>query len=698
MVAIWALIVGVGTVVSDEYLDAKGALKDVENVSTYLTSNLDVPPGNILILRNEEATRAQIIDKFQKHLIDNPAINRGDALLFYFSGHGSRLPAPDGWPVAESEDDDGQRKYLVEVIVPHDEGAKGSNGKDICSIPDYTIASLLAKAAKHGDNITVVLDCCHSGHGCRDGHSAEEELGEEEDANERLWVRGVSPEKLAPLCLDVDAGILGLSDSQVSENRSETLPRGGFTTNRAKSYVLVAACRQDEQALGGGKGGLLTTNWLHVLRNSAHPRSYSQVMKDVSDRVEKQVREYSFRFPDGGPYSQHPQCEGLSRDRIVFQDSITAPKGLFSIYPEDNDKYRISAGNLHGVKIHTSFEIFRIYPSAKDNTVVGKAVVTRVDAVFCEAELENGITIDHSQYHLARIIGQVQPLKYFIALPESITLDVRRIHDKIKEGANTLSPSIAYPSEDSADADIVLEIDSVDGGGITLKRQDPILHSLKTNPPRLDREDVDLLDFNNLLNSIARFNTFILQTSPAHPFDDQLEIKLHLLKPASTTPGDIEKPEGREIKEEVSLINNEFEIQESGFDYAFTIENRSTTDLFVYFVYFDPGTYGISVWYSPATPETPTLLAGKTLQIGGSAEHASPFEFFIRPGDKIDTSFLRLFVVDSAAEISFMEQNDLIGRGEYHERYSRQRYNNTDPVATWNGKWDCITRQLTVRK
>ncbi|KAJ3487533.1 hypothetical protein NLI96_g3477 [Meripilus lineatus] len=694
MATIWALIVGVGTVVSTEYPDVPGAAVDADNVFRYIHDDRQVPTENIVTLKNEEATRGQIIRKFQEHLIDNPAINKGDALLFYFSGHGSRLPAPQGWSVVESADD----QQLVEAIVPHNEGAMGSDGKEIPSIPDYTIASLLTKAAKHGDNITVVLDCCHSGHGCRDGRFPERESGEETDDDERLWVRGVPPEKLAPLRLDVDAEVLGLSDSQASGSRSETLPRGGFTTHRAKSYVLVAACRQNEQALGGRKGGLLTTNWLHVLRSSAHLRSYSQVMKDVSERVENMIQKFSAKYPDAGPFSQHPQCEGLSQDRIVFKDSIPAHKGLFSISLEDNKKCRIFAGDLHGIQIHTSFEICQIYPNAKDNKVVGTAIAIRVDAVSCLAELEGELSTDDGQYYLAQIIGQVQPLKYFIALPDSITPDVRRTHDKIREGVDTLSRSVAFPSEDPADADLVLEVGSVHGGGITLKRQDPILRSLKTNLPRLDREDVDLLDFGNLLNAVARFNTFVSQTSPAHPFDGRLEIKLHILKPART-PGDFEKPECREIQEEVPLTtNDEFEIRESDSDYAFTIHNSSTTDLFVYLVYFDPGTYGISVWYSPATPETPTLLAGKTLQIGGSAEHASPFEFFIRPGDKIDTSFLRLFVVDSPAEISFMEQNDLIGRGEYHERFSRQRFNNTDPVATWDGKWDCLTRRLTVRK
>ncbi|KAJ7016293.1 hypothetical protein C8F04DRAFT_1163119 [Mycena alexandri] len=139
---------------------------------------------------------------FHSHLIENTNINPGDAIIFYFAGHGSRVTAPTGW---ESNDD------LIETICPHDQRISVNEVvQGVPGIPDVTIAALLRELARcKGNNITVILDCCHSG-----------------DIDKDIWTR----------------------DS--SNFDSTTKRRGGFGGVDCQ-YVLLAACGDLQTAFDG---------------------------------------------------------------------------------------------------------------------------------------------------------------------------------------------------------------------------------------------------------------------------------------------------------------------------------------------------------------------------------------------------------------------------------------------------------------
>ncbi|KAJ7138033.1 hypothetical protein C8R44DRAFT_607727, partial [Mycena epipterygia] len=84
-----------------------------------------------------------------------------NTLIFYYARHGSRVEAPDSW----SPDD------KIETLVPQDERTKGLDGQVVHGIPDRTLNVLLSRlAAKKGNNITVIFDCCHSGGATRDAN------------------------------------------------------------------------------------------------------------------------------------------------------------------------------------------------------------------------------------------------------------------------------------------------------------------------------------------------------------------------------------------------------------------------------------------------------------------------------------------------------------------------------------------------
>lgn len=103
----------------------------------------------MVVLLDEFATRDNIISTFRTHLTRNDNIRcKGDALIFFFAGHGSRTEAPPDWPVVGG---------LIETICPYDDGKQVSENEYVHGIPDLAIIALVRElAAQKGDNIVRV--------------------------------------------------------------------------------------------------------------------------------------------------------------------------------------------------------------------------------------------------------------------------------------------------------------------------------------------------------------------------------------------------------------------------------------------------------------------------------------------------------------------------------------------------------------
>lgn len=146
---LFALVIAIDNYVNEDIPDLSGCTNDAKDFTTFLTDNLCVPAQRICRLSNEGATREAILGNFRTHFINNADIQKGDAIVFFYAGHGSRVEADPAWFA------DGN---MVETIVPHDEGSKDSDGNVIYGIPDRTFDGLMRELAfKKGDNIASLL-------------------------------------------------------------------------------------------------------------------------------------------------------------------------------------------------------------------------------------------------------------------------------------------------------------------------------------------------------------------------------------------------------------------------------------------------------------------------------------------------------------------------------------------------------------
>ncbi|CAL1711857.1 unnamed protein product [Somion occarium] len=662
---VFALLVGITQMKDGETWDSvEGAGKDLENMNNYLEQELHVPPKHICILRGSDATRDGIIDVFRSHLIDNESIRKGDAIIFYYSGHGDTTQAPEGWNIIADD-------QLIESLAPYDYGTPGADTKLLGGIPDRTIAALLEQVAnKHGDNITVILDCCHSGHGTRGGS----------EKVPLYQVRGIDPTKAIRLHEDVDREIW----SSVSASAAQKFWRGAFAKRRDKSHVLLAACGPREDAVGNAEGGIFTRSLIATLcRQDIRPRSYAEVMKHVTEALQN-THSWS---------KQRPQCEGVTRDRLIFQE-VQIKQDMFEAKWQANVKnFRIEGPcGVLGVLPETQIELYSLNPQYEIERIVGTATVTEVESDHCLAKVAEDIDVE-GRHITARILHHPYKLRF------ALTSDVVELSEagqelfELLDGSFAQLPRTLERVSTDADPDLILKIyhDPITGAGLSLHRKDLHLRNLATPPPLLSMEELKTTNIIGILNRIAHFNFYLDQTNELHPYAGDVQMEFWLLGVGRGTP--------RPLKKEEIFKNDEATIVGSNDNgYAFVLRNTGKMPLYPHIIYFDTCTYEISVWWSSADATPPLKPRGK-LQIGASAEHRLPFEFFVPAGQTIDTSMLKVFLMQSPMKLDFMKQGPQLGpdRVMHALRASTDRDKETIATPPVRGGWDSITYKITVR-
>src|ERR671932_1862455 len=146
-----ALLVGINDYPGTNGFGAlQGCLTDVELQRQLLIYRFGFNPNDIKILTNKEATRESILTAFDEHLIKQA--KSGDVVVFHFSGHGSRVADPDGISP------DG----LNSTFVPANDSPLAQ--QDVVNdIMGRTLFLLMSALKQKTENVTVVLDSCHSG-------------------------------------------------------------------------------------------------------------------------------------------------------------------------------------------------------------------------------------------------------------------------------------------------------------------------------------------------------------------------------------------------------------------------------------------------------------------------------------------------------------------------------------------------------
>ncbi|MGI9315690.1 MAG: caspase family protein [bacterium] len=332
-----ALLIGI-----DDYQavsDLNGCVNDIELIKQILTTKFEVSADNIRMLKNAQATRANIIQTIKEHLIDQA--QPGDVVILHYSGHGSQMRDLQGGDEIDGWD---------ETIVPHD-----SRTADVFDISDDEINGLMGQLTERTKNVTFILDSCHSGAAARAGNK----------------VRMVEPDDRAP----PPAADFAFS-TRAGEGDAD------FRLN-GSDYVLISGCLatelSNETQFGGRRHGAMTWFLAQALQSAQPDSTYRSVMDSVRADVTNQ-------FP-----SQHPQIEGPGMDlRLFGTDKINARPYVLVDEVEGNN-LQLSGGAILGLQNDLELRLFSPGTADFDNSdSIAVVKVTAVESFSAQATIEEG--------------------------------------------------------------------------------------------------------------------------------------------------------------------------------------------------------------------------------------------------------------------------------------------------------------------
>jgi metacaspase-1 len=248
--------------------DLRGCVNDLKNLRGVLEKYYGFPQRGIKVLADSAATQARMQREIRK-LIGRA--KRGDVLVIHYSGHGSNVPDKNG-DEADLRD---------EILCPCDLDWKNPFADDWLRKEFDKLPS--------GVNLTVIMDCCHSG------------------TNTRAILPRDAPrlERFLPCPLDLMAvesgrGLKGAVRKTLT--RGSTAKRKGDIVDVSIPELLITGCRSTQTSadayIGGSYNGALTYHLMAAIKAKKGKISYRELHSGATQLLKRR------RF------DQVPQLEG----------------------------------------------------------------------------------------------------------------------------------------------------------------------------------------------------------------------------------------------------------------------------------------------------------------------------------------------------------------------------------------------------
>jgi hypothetical protein len=241
--------------------DLQGCVNDVTNIRDILLKYFGFEVKDIRVLVDGRATKKAIMQRLEWLV---KGAKTGDRLLLHFSGHGSQIRDRNG---------DELKDRMDEILCPHDMDWDGN------FIVDDDLDAVFAGLPK-GVHLEVLLDCCHSGTGIREG----------------VGLGSLPPEQR------IKARFLEPPVDILCRQEEDDLPvqRFSFDSNPA-GHVLFAACRDNQTAADAFIKGKFNGAFTYYLSMYLRDMQGCVIRGELIRRVRASLRYYG--------YNQVPQLE-----------------------------------------------------------------------------------------------------------------------------------------------------------------------------------------------------------------------------------------------------------------------------------------------------------------------------------------------------------------------------------------------------
>lgn len=449
--ALYALLVGINRYASPTVPDLGGSVNDVAALAELLRTRFGVAADQIHLLTDEQATLAAVRAAFQQHLLAparawaaTGAVGAPPALLFHFSGHGSQAPDP-----THTEPDG-----LDETLVCHD-----SRLPDHYDLKDWELGLLLDEAAQFTHNITVILDCCHSGGGTRTG----------ETTKPIADTRGCGVDRRPqpsgrPPAMQVAAA-----------TRSGQAPVGSAWTRGNARHVLLAACRDNEKAhehtftldQGSVRHGVLTQTLIQLLRTmpADRPLTYHELHEQLVIEIRQLYR------------GQNPQCEG-DWGRLIFGGVGPQRDLWWRVVAVEGAEIWVEGGAVHQL---TKGDRLAIYPATERTAEQASKPLGTLELLRTEGTrslcrlVEEGVVVP-LYARVVRITPAASERRHALALVMENGMTADAIRTRLAQ-ADLAGLIELRPATATADLRLLLTADAIelqDGAGQRLFRRYPL--------------------------------------------------------------------------------------------------------------------------------------------------------------------------------------------------------------------------------
>ncbi|NCC26623.1 MAG: DUF4384 domain-containing protein [Gammaproteobacteria bacterium] len=251
-----ALLVGLGQNSDPAVKPLPGIDLDLDMMRS-VSRVLGFAPSQIKVLENEAATDDAVRDALSTWLVDG--VGEQDRVLFYFSGHGTRVVDLDG------DEDDG----LDEALVLYN--ARASQDGMTGILVDDELGALLRQVPSR--NVLVLLDSCHSGTGTRSL-----------DVQQIGTAEGIV--KYHPVGNPGSAPIASPSERTLARVPAQAAPVVDAPRDAPPNYLALSAAGDDEQSLATQRGSIFTLGLHHKITAAAKegrdltPRQLNKALTD----------------------------------------------------------------------------------------------------------------------------------------------------------------------------------------------------------------------------------------------------------------------------------------------------------------------------------------------------------------------------------------------------------------------------------
>ena len=378
----FALLVGInryGKLKEAEWLD--GCHNDIAEVKSILTERFGFDSNNVTMLLDDQATAAGIREQMKRLTQRIQGRSQGAVpaqVVFYFSGHGSRVP-----------DSAGEDGFGASLVV-YDSEQQGSS----TDIPSAELNAFSHEICKDGKaELLIALDSCHSGGGARGVTK----------------FRGLTRSNERPAIVD--------------SNGPPTPPR-----KLPEGLVFLSACqsnqKEPEYEVDGKKYGLFSYHFVKLLRSEQLVSSLDYAtLKDVIHRSYQRNKIAQAPTPTVEGSLQSLRKPVLGADRSVDH------KPYWEVKREgkERDAVRMEAGKINDVTEHSLFELYETAEQTLDPTTksLGWFRITKVDGKFSLGNFFHWKDENRSDY-----VGTVLPNDFVTGFA------VERYHD---HGDNVLA-------------------------------------------------------------------------------------------------------------------------------------------------------------------------------------------------------------------------------------------------------------------